>query len=343
MLRKELLNTLELVGQALARDDLVPIFKCFCFDGRYVVANNDSICIVAACPTKQAFAVNGQVLMGLLSASQAEEVDFSFDGEDVKVKAGKSIFRLPYFTEDEFIFEAPNVLGLHLKIDAELQAGIKACYSSTSHDLTKLALTAVTFDLGKKVTLYSSDGDTLTRYMTTAKGLDKPDKALVPGAFCSALLKVLDEIGPEASDNLVIGSEWALATFTKYSVYGRLIVADDIDFAADVDQVLSQKPEFAAYSKQNLKGALARARVVADPESAKTMLRVEGGVLKLHTESSIGVVNDQVQLKAPDAEASVSAELMERSVDQCAELAILDNCTVYRAGEQLLQILGNYV
>jgi DNA polymerase III sliding clamp (beta) subunit (PCNA family) len=341
MLRKELLNTLTLVGQALARDDLIPIFKCFCFDGRYVTADNGTIAVVAACPTGKAFAVNGQVLMGLLSATQSEEVDFSFDGSDVKVKAGKSTFRLPYHAEDEFLFDQPNVLGLHMPLNSELQAGIKACHSTVSSDLTKLALTAVTFDLGKKVTLYSSDGDTLTRYVTAAKGLEKPDKALVPGAFCGAILKVLDDIGPEASDNLVIGSDWALATFAKYSVYGRLLASDDIDFAADVAEVLKQKPQFAYYPKA-LGQALARARVVADPESAKTMLTVEGEVLKLHTESSIGVVNDQVPLKHPDTEASVSAELMERSVDQCAELAILENCTVYRAGEQLLQILGNY-
>jgi DNA polymerase III sliding clamp (beta) subunit (PCNA family) len=297
MLRKELLNTLNLVGQALAKDDLVPIFKCFCFDGRYVSAYNDTIGIVAACPTGTAFAVNGQVLLDLLTACQSEEVEFSWDNTDVVVKAGKSTFSLPYFTEDEFIFEAPNVLGLHLPISEETLPGIRACYSSISSDMTKLALTAVTFDLNKKVTLYSSDGDTLTRYATTVKGLEKPDKALVPGAFCGVMLKVIQQWDYQNSDSLVIGSEWALATFDKYSVYGRLIVADDIDFASDIQGVLKQKPQFAAYAKPGLLGALARARIIADPESAKTTITIEGGFLELHTESSIGEVNDRVQLK----------------------------------------------
>jgi hypothetical protein len=33
--------------------------------------------------------------------------------------------------------------------------------------------------------------------------------------------------------------------------------------------------------------------------------------------------------------------MMKRSLEVCGEMAVLDNCTVYRKGKELLQVIGN--
>ena len=91
-----------------------------------------------------------------------------------------------------------------------------------------------------------------------------------------------------------------------------------------------------------LNDALSRAQIVAKAESAKTVLTVSQGKLKLLTVTHIGEVKDTVSLSGhPDVEAHVSAELMQRSLNICDEIAITDRCVAYRSGEQLFQIISN--
>ena len=107
MNRSELVTKLELVGRALSDQDMVPIFKCFVFDGRTVSAYNDSIAIITSCELGK-FALNGNTLLGLLKNSHFEEVLLTPEKEDITIKAGKSRFKLPYFTQEEFLFKEPT-------------------------------------------------------------------------------------------------------------------------------------------------------------------------------------------------------------------------------------------
>src|SRR5262245_15182222 len=109
MKRKELADKLTLVGTALAGNDLVAMFQNFCFDGKKVYAYNDALGIVAPCPTPKPFAVNGGVLLGLLTNSLAEDAELTVEPEAVIIKAGRSTFKLPYYPKSDFLFEPPEL------------------------------------------------------------------------------------------------------------------------------------------------------------------------------------------------------------------------------------------
>src|ERR1700722_5373012 len=101
MNRAELVTKLALVGHGLADHNLVPMFQCYCFDGEVVSAYNDALGVIAPCPCPEIFAVNGKTLLGLLTNSHAEEVEFALeDKHDLSIKTGKSRFKLPYFGGD---------------------------------------------------------------------------------------------------------------------------------------------------------------------------------------------------------------------------------------------------
>ena len=146
MNRAELVSTLDLVSYALASNDLVPMFKCFCFNGKTVSAYSDVLGFIAPCKTTgEPFAVNGVTLLGLLKNSHTDEVELAIENrEDVGVKTGKSRFKLPYFTHEEFLFEIPkDKWGAKFDIDEHLIRGLEACLLTSSRDTAQPALLGV--------------------------------------------------------------------------------------------------------------------------------------------------------------------------------------------------------
>jgi len=344
MNRVALVKTLDLVSHALASHDLVPMFKCFTFDGKYVTAYSDAIAIMAPCETKDTFALNGNTLLGLLRNSHANEVEFSIqDKQDVSIKTGKSRFKMPYFTKDEFLFELPEDKWFSkLPIDDHLLAGLSACLATSSTDLAQPAWLGVHIrEAAKNVALYSTDGDAITKFQTKVKAASV-SPCLMPNIFCEAVLRTCKET--ECKKGMIcLNEEWAVAELdTSYSIYGRLIKVDDaLDFEAEIKNTLKDKPEFVAVPKE-LDHALSRARVIADPESAKTVLDLNNGKLRLMTETQMGQVSDVMPYAAAyEITAEVSAAMVQRAIGLCNEVAILEGCTVYRDGATLFMIVSN--
>lgn len=343
MKRANLVSTLDLVSRALATDPTIPVFQCFMFHVDSVVAYNDALGIMGPCDEMEPFGVNGQMFLGLLKNSQGEDVTFELDNQDVTIKCAKSIFKLPFVPEEDFLFEEPkDEWAVQLPITPDLLFGFEACMQTSSRDeATQGALVGACLHQGSKMILYSCDGDALTRYITKVKAVKAPDY-MMPNAFCEAVLKVAADTNAEKG-TLSLSEGWAKAEFdTGFTVYGRLIINQKgVDHGALIDKTIKGKPLFVAIP-DGLEKALSRARVVADPESAKTILTVEGGKLKIHTETLIGVVRDSLPMpKHEDVEAKVSAELMQRTIGLNHEVAILENCVAYRNGETLLQVISN--
>lgn len=335
MNRLELVNKLELVGRALAPNDLIPIFTCFCFTGTHVYANNDSIAIKAPCMTDAPFAVNGHTLLGLLRASQSEDVIFKLgDEHEVLVTAGKSKFKLPYHTEDEFLFKEPEGnWDVSIVVDPKLTQGLGACLQTASRDAaTQPAFVGVWLKRGS--TLYSCDGDALSRFSLAPEF--NIGNFMMPNAFCETLLKI------GSGGALTLNPEWAKATLGEYEVFGRLIVSNDpLDheklIADSLKGVLVPTP-----IPEGLIHALERAKVVALPESKPTQFTVADGKLHLLTDTSFGVVRDVLPFQHPDVVALVSAELMQRAVSLTTEMAIMENACTFRNDDGLWRLLSNY-
>jgi DNA polymerase III sliding clamp (beta) subunit (PCNA family) len=337
MNREELVKKLGMVSQALAKDDLIPIFKCFAFTEENVMACNDTLAITSPCVTEQAFCVHGETLKGLLENSHSEIMEFSINDDDLIIKAGKSVFKLPWFPIEDFLWLIPSAEPkAQFNLDADFITGLEACLLTTGTDTARAALMGVQFTNG---TMYSTDGDALTRFVTNAK---VKHTFMLPNNFCNALIKVTKE--SEASKGkVVIDDDWAcVALDSGYYVYGRLMVNDTpTDHEGLIKRTMKAKPEYVKIPG-SLHHALSRARVVADAESAKTVFTVEAGRLKLLTTASMGVINDALPFTGhSDVQANVSAERIQRCISLCDEMSVAENCCTFRSGSKLFILSGN--
>lgn len=347
MKRSELVKLLELVQPALSDTDLVPVFTHFMFCDGAVSASNDGLSIVARSKIVETdgtvFAVKGGTLLGLLKNSAGEDVVFAEGKEqDCVIKTGRSVFKLPYLTEDEFLFEEPlkDVWTSRVIVDESLLKGIEICLTTASTDQAAPAIMGVCFNITTDLTLYSCDGDAITQYNAVS-----PSKGegvyMLPTGFCKALLKICRET-QLATGTIEINDAWARAVVGGFSIYGRLSENNaPLDHAKEIEQTLTGKTKFAPLP-DGFNEALGRARVVADPESKPTTLAIQGKKLLIETDTSVGIVRDELPVKGlDDVVALVHASLVQRSVVVCNQIAIRENCTAYKLDDAVLQVVSN--
>lgn len=347
MNRRDFLDTLELVNPALARDNAVPIFSNFCFNGSTVFAYNDKIGVVAPFDgVADSYAVNGKVLMDLLRASAAKEVELSKEKETLLLKAGRSRIKLPYLESASFLFDEPEKeqWDLIANIDPHFLKGLELCLVTASNDNTMAAFMGVTVKTGKQNYLYSTDADALSRYTLASPPSSGIVQYTMPTEFCEALLRIADNT--ESRDGLIyINSRWAFAEFgNNFKVYGRIIEdPEPTDFENEIQRNLSGIKNFSEIPEQ-LMGALDRARVVGDPENKATSVKVSGGELILETDTTLGIVKDKVGFDKShaDIEVNVSARLVSRTIKITDEMVILPDTTAYKKGDDLLVLISNY-
>jgi DNA polymerase III sliding clamp (beta) subunit (PCNA family) len=299
--------------------------------------------VTITCKTDEAFAVDGKTLLGLLSNSSGDEVEFITSDNDVVIKTGRSNFKLPYMEEGAFVFAGDkNRATFGHPIDEALIKGIQACLMTASRDATKAALWGVTVNRSKTIKFYSCDGDALTRYDTKTSNGAGPD-IMLPIKFCEALVKIASTVGLGKQALLSVSKDWVRAQITDgYEVHGHLVENNNpLNHEDVITRVLKNKPKFFKVP-EGFNEALTRAQVVTKNETARTVLTAEGGKLKLFTETQMGIVRDSVSLSDhPDVTADVNAELIQRSIAICDEIAITSRCVACQSGEALLQIISN--
>lgn len=343
MNRKELLTKLELVGRALANDNLVPIFQCFCFDTKKVGSFNDSIAITVPCKTKEAFAVNGKVLLGLLQNTNAENVEFSI-GDDLVITADDSTFKLPWFPKTDFLFVEPDVRqGDYFLITPDFLEGVASCLMTSSNDTSQSAFLGVYLNqTGKSPTLYSTDGDAISRYALDSLGTASKANKMLSNTFCEALTKTFkDTCAKEGT--LALVDEWVVAGLdTEYTVYGRLLEIDNpLDHEAEIKKTVKGKITYTPVP-DGLSAALSRARVLSDTETVPTLVSIKGPHAGLLTQNQMGRVEDEIEFgDHAEVTANVSAEMIQRCIGLCDEMAIMENCCVFRKGKKLFILTSN--
>jgi DNA polymerase III sliding clamp (beta) subunit (PCNA family) len=337
MNRPKLVATLELVGEALSgARPLVPIFECFCFKSGQVHAYNGELAIVAPCDVNASFAANGRTLLGLLQHGSIDEIELKLDRQELLGVCGKSTIRLPYFPKEDFVFTEPADFMKDDALYVSIRKGIETCLPTASVDQTQAAIMGVTF--GPEYA-YSCNGDTVTKYRYNVHESNQDKRHnLIPTNFCKAFLKTA------ASDNetLIITDNWVITSCGNIEIYAnRPSIPTPFDYEGKIKATLNGKPVFVPNTTE-LKWALRRAQVVAEPVSGKTTLTVKDNTLALYTETPMGIVHDIVPFEHPDVLANVSSTLLLRSMDLCNEMAILPNCTAHQInGEETLQLVGN--
>lgn len=337
MNRSELVKTLELIKPALSADNMVPVFQCFAFSKGTVLAYNDNLGIVGPCEFEGGCAIHGNTLLGLLSNSKAEELEIELKGSTATVTCGKTISKLPYHTDEDTIFETPaDAWDFQIPFNSSMFEAFQICLETVSSDQTQAALLGITVEGNQ---LYSCNSDALTR-IQMKKGSGK-NRILMPTAFCSAVLKLWSSLDM-VRGTLKFNDEWIFADFDIWSVYGRVLKIDDpINFDALIKKTVKTEPAFFDLPK-GFTEALSRARVFADPESAKTSISLSKGKLQLFTETPMGDVRDDLILKGhPDINASVNASHIQGAVNHCDKIAFLENCTVLKKNDDVFMLVSN--
>lgn len=335
MKRKELVQTLELIKPALSKLDVIPMFQNFCFANKTVFASDETLAIVGPTECEDEFAVHGNTLFGLLNASSAEEVSLKLDGGTATFKCGKSTSKLPYSSAEDFIFSEPTGKWDTVKVTVSLIEGLKLCLETVSSDMTQRAFLGVTID---KDMLYSSNSDALTRVKLkqAAKG-----RYLMPTAFCQAVIKIWDSLGM-AVGTLNFSDKWCYADFDDWRIYGQTL---EVDTPPDFDGVIKKSTKGKVVTQELPNGfdeALSRARVLADPESQKTTLTIEGGRLSLLTETHMGEVHDTLAMKGhPDVQASINASYIHAAIKVCDQVSFNERCAVLQKGTDVLMLVSH--
>jgi hypothetical protein len=166
---------------------------------------------------------------------------------------------------------------------------------------------------------------------------------MLPNPFVGALLKIAKETETTQGE-IRISDRWACAALNNgFTIYGRQLEAEKTPFDP-AEQLADTLPGKLAYVDvpKGLPDALARARVVADRETAATALTVAGGKLKLYTQAHLGTVTDDVPIKGhADIEAHIHASLLAPSLDVCTKMSICENCTVFKLDDKVVQVIAN--
>lgn len=336
MNREYLVTTLELVKPALEAKNLVPIFQCFNFVPGSVSAYNDTIAITGPCELEETCGIHGSTLLGILNSHSAEEVNIELDGQNAILTAGKSVTKMPFEPEENFLFEEPDgKWELKVPFTASLFEALELCLETVSSDETQPALHGVTFEGSR---FYSCNGDTITRAQVKVK---TPKRYLMPTPFCEAVAKLWSSLNM-TKGTLQFNDEWVFANFEDWAVYGRVLVVDKpIDFDALIKHTVKDKTPTQAIP-DGFGEALSRARVLADPESQKTKITVSKGKVRLLTETQMGEVSDEVPFKGhPDIVANVNAAYIHKALQRCDQIAFHDNCVVLEKGTDVLLLVSN--
>lgn len=336
MNRKYLVDTLELIKPALAKNNTVPIFQSFIFTPGYVSAYNDTVGIVGPVDHEDSFGVHGTTLLGMLAASSAEEVSIVRSDNEITLKAGKSTTKLPYDPEENFIFQEPdNKWDFKIPYTQTLHESLELCLKTVSNDETQLALHGVTIE---GTHLYSCNGDTITK--TKIKDGSK-GRFLMPTPFCEAVVKLWSSL-EMTKGTLQFNKEWVHANFEDWAVYGRVLeIKEPIDFENLIKRTIKGKPIMVEIP-DGFSEALSRARVLADPESQRTLLTVGKGKAELFTETPMGTVRDSVILRGHgDVECSINASHVQRSLDSCDVCAFTEQATLLNKGNEVFILISN--
>jgi DNA polymerase III sliding clamp (beta) subunit (PCNA family) len=336
--RSELVKTLNLVRPALASANLIPIFQCFNFNktNRTVSGYNDTIAIVGPCDFPHSGSIHGPTLLGILENSNTEEADFKFTENTVTLKLGKTISKLPYLTEDSFIFEQPTEQWVSgVKITGSFIDALKICLETVSSDTTQPALGGISL-VGNN--LYSCNGDSITR-VVTKNGIK--GRVLMPTAFCSAVLKLWEALSLTKGE-LHFNNTWVFADFGEWSIYGNVLeIKDPIDFEKLIKDTV-RRPSNTQAVPAEFSEALQRARVLSDPESQKTVVTISKGKMHLFTETYMGDVSDTMPCgNHPDVVANINAGHVFKAMQFAEELAFYDNCIVLTKAPNILLLVSN--
>jgi len=309
MLRTDLLDKLQVIAPALSSVNLVPVLSHIWFRGNEVMAFNDSIAITTPLQTDFKIAVPGKLLLDLLKASRAKNIELRVENNQIIMQAATAKVRLAMLTEEAFVFDMPEFTNNAFKVSKEFLAGIKNCMRSVDTDTSIPDQLGVTLIPTKdKLYMFSTNNATISRSVLRDVSNSIKSRVILSSSFCAQLLS-LKEI-----DKLEINADYALAQAGNTFLFGRTIESPSpLDFASIIkDFTLRGYKEQLVAIPSKLQLILDRAVIMTEAsgiEKKPMQISVrERGRMNFLAESDHGRINDSMQIEEQQEEVTITAE-----------------------------------
>ena len=351
MLRKDFIDRLDLVSPALARNDLIQILTHFAFTGDSVLAFNEQIGMSTPLKTEFVGGVPGKLLMDLLNASKAKDVEFVDKKTELEIKAASSRFRLPVLTKDAFVFEMPKPSDKTLPIPLKQFAqALDGCLRSVSTDQSTPDQLGVTL-LPKgtdEIQFFSTNNATLSTtslQLTTGK-LPFKGRIILPALFCEQVVKLVKD----SKDKLEIRDDHALLSVGNVRCFGRFLNSPKpVDFQSVVDTNLKGVAKRLCPIPSKLRLVVERAIIVTQAEKVLTNITVKDGIMRFESKSGRGEVIDSVQVDQDDAELALDpkhlkvgmASFYDADEAKCGQMLMTDQCFIMARGSDYYLMAGS--
>ncbi len=343
MRRTQLNRVLRLAQPALADRDYIPSFICFCFDGSTVKAYNDIIGIEISCDVDIDGAVNGNLLLGLLSSANGKEVKFEIQNDDLKVTSGTTKSLLHIIPQEEFLFDFPenDSTQSEFHADQDFMEGIKRCLISTTDDEYSV-LGGITIKIeNDKGVLYSSDHKTITKYELEQE-IEGDLVAIIPSIFCKTLQRMVKITGLVPVIN--IGEDCAIAIFDEDTkLLTKLINDKRLKFDESIKKSLKQFEDYVPIPKTISNGIKQSTMILEGTKQELCELSVVNKKLSVHARSSKGEVRRSIKVdkKHDDVTVFVPPDLIERVLKYVDYFYILERACVFGDDDRYSYIVAN--
>ena len=312
MERDKLLSKLNLARPCLSTQDIVPILSHFCFREGGIIAFNGIQAIDIDYENDLECALPGELLIKLLGSYSSDKITIKKKGKEVAVKAGKSNAKLASLSEDDYIFEAPDMdEGVSFSLTEDFLTGLRKTLISVSKNSLQRSQYGITFTSDKSgAYMYSTDNFRISKY-SLEKPVAKKEKikVLLPEAFCQLLLDITKETSYDDVE-VVIGDDYICAVFEEEGIYVYSKLLLDVDFL-NFDDILdnyysNEEDDFQEVPEAFITAIERTALLTAKESEQIVQLDSEDDILQVSANSAFGEIREDITFDEDVAEKCLS-------------------------------------
>lgn len=343
--RKLLLDALETVRPGISAKAQVDEFAHVWFDGKTVMAYNDAdIGIECPFPSELKGGLRGPLLLGMLAASRAKELEITaVDKGELLLKAGSTKLTLPLLSIKQTVWTFPDTSEEKpISLTKELLGAVAAVMVSTSDPEPSVPeKLGITFEnKNDLVNVYATDSVTLAAsHFPTPKGF-KHDRLTIPTQFWNEVLKQCKKGG-----KLWVMADCVIAqSVDNVRIFSKLVnVERPVDFA---DAFSNSLPKGWLKKLQaiptRLPLAFQRASILLEGHDAEAVaVTIRDNVMRMEAKSSFGELKEVIKLEATeDVKVTLDPELVRRGVGQCDRMLVTADCMAMFGENNLIYLVS---
>jgi len=308
--RSQILKTLGLAKTFLYKDDFIPILTSFCMkkDSIYAFNDNQGIKIKYGEKIGVEGAVPGELLINMLKSFKTDKVDFTKSKDKLVITTKNSDVNLPLHPAKDYFWQPPELSDFDIKVTLKRPFfdGLENVLLSVGDAPSNPAFNGVTLNVDDNtLTLYSTDGKTLSRYETDclveSGVLDT--SIILPKMFCNSVLNVYDSLDQDLETvTLYIKDDSCLIILDNYEIFTMFIQAEPPPYESKYNLM---KEEFGDDEgvpvESELVNALERAALISKASGVTTLdwsvFQIEDDILSIITERDVGKTIDRIKLE----------------------------------------------